>query len=200
MPTCVVLKCDYKKLYKEAKAKGETFQSFPLPKEPPELRELWLKKLNIINFQPTKNTYFCQKHFEDDAFVSKDDNKTTRGNEKIRKKLKPLAYPTLFLKPEKITKARKTKNSSKLEKNENEQKNDKNIDKCHDEDMEIDDEILGHVETIEQDEDVAAVEEVDTVQNKEQDNSIDSNNISVEHDHSYQEKKKVEKAETPKVC
>ena len=99
MPNCSVTKCDYKISSEEAKSKGLKYQSFPLPTEP-KLRESWLKKLNI-KLDPNESIYICHRHFEDDAFKSPEDNKTTRGKQKLTRSLKPLAYPTLFLRPSK---------------------------------------------------------------------------------------------------
>ena len=190
MPSCVVKKCDYKKLYKEAKAKGLKFQSFPLPKEPPELRELWLKKLNVVDFKPTSNTYFCQKHFAPEAFIADEDNKTTRGGEKLRKNLKHLAYPTLHMRPKKIAKARKTKNSSKTEITEDKENREAN----------------------EQIKEIAAIEEIVAVENintgdehlaAAENMDAENANTSIEHDHSYgkieKPKEKQQQVEKQKV-
>ena len=107
MPNCSVVGCDYKKWPKDG-----TYQSFPIPTEP-NLRSKWLNKLNRDqNFNPdAKNVAVCIRHFESDAFVSAEDNKTTRGKEKKRKYLKPLAYPTLFMRPEKETTPRQSRTS-----------------------------------------------------------------------------------------
>ena len=80
MPNCSVVGCDYKKWPKDG-----TYQSFPIPTEP-NLRSKWLNKLNRDKtFNPdAKNVAVCIRHFESDAFVSAEDNKTTRGKEKKR--------------------------------------------------------------------------------------------------------------------
>ena len=97
MPNCSVVGCDYKKWPKDG-----TYQSFPIPTDP-HLQNKWLTKLNRDKtFNPdTKNASFCIRHFEKGAFLSDEDNKTTRGKLKKRKSLKPTAIPTLFLRPEK---------------------------------------------------------------------------------------------------
>ena len=63
------------------------------------MRKIWLKQLNRENYLPSESTVFCQRHFEDDAFVSDELNLTTRGKLKRKKSLKKHAYPTLFLGP-----------------------------------------------------------------------------------------------------
>ena len=212
MPSCVVKKCDYKKSYKEAKAKGLKFQSFPLPKEPPELRELWLKKLNVVDFKPTSNTYFCQKHFAPEAFIADEDNKTTRGGEKLRKNLKHLAYPTLHMRPKKIAKARKTKNSSKTEITEDKEKKQiKEIAAIEEimavEDINTGDEHLAAVEDINTGEEhLAAVEDINTSDEHlaaTENMDVENANTSIEHDHSYgkieQPKEKAKQVEKQKV-
>ena len=100
MPNCSVVGCDYKKWPKDG-----TYQSFPIPTEP-YLRKKWLTKLNRDKtFNPdTQNASICIRHFEKGAFLSDEDNKTTRGKLKKRKSLKPTAFPTLFLRPEKSEK------------------------------------------------------------------------------------------------
>ena len=107
MPNCSVVGCDYSKWPKDG-----TYRSFPLPTEP-NLRLKWLKKLNRDeNFDPdSKSVSVCIRHFEQDAFVSDEDNKTKKGKAKKRTSLKLLAYPTLFLRPEKETTPRQSQTS-----------------------------------------------------------------------------------------
>ena len=45
----------------------------------------------------TKHTAVCKRHFEENAFISTDQNLTTRGKVKKRRALKPTAVPTLFM-------------------------------------------------------------------------------------------------------
>ena len=99
MPNCSVVGCDYKKWPKDG-----TYQSFQLPTEP-NLRKKWLTQLNrdqTFNHE-TKSASVCIRHFEANAFLSAEENKTTRGKIKKRKCLKPTALPTIFLRPEKGT-------------------------------------------------------------------------------------------------
>ena len=99
MPNCSVVGCDYKKWPKDG-----TYQSFQLPTEP-NLRKKWLTQLNrdqTFNHE-TKSASVCIRHFEANAFLSAEENKTTRGKMKKRKSLNSTALPTLFLRPEKGT-------------------------------------------------------------------------------------------------
>ena len=98
MPSCSVVGCGYRKAVKEAANRGFKYQSFKLPKDP-QMRELWLKQLNREDYIPTQNTVFCQKHFAEDAFVCEEENFNARKKPKLRRSLKKLAYPTLFLRP-----------------------------------------------------------------------------------------------------
>ena len=63
MPICVVDGC-------HCHSRNENVcQSFPLPKEEKTSQE-WLKRINRKDFEPTKNTRVCIKHFDTEAFVS----------------------------------------------------------------------------------------------------------------------------------
>ena len=63
MPICAVVGCN------SCSRKENVCQSFPLPKEE-KTRQEWLKRINRKDFEPTKNTRVCIKHFASEAFVS----------------------------------------------------------------------------------------------------------------------------------
>ena len=90
MPVCVVGGCN------SCSRKENVCQSFPLPKEE-KTRQEWLKRINRKDFEPTKNTRVCIKHFASEAFVSQANNVDSRGRAYSKLKLKPQACPTLLM-------------------------------------------------------------------------------------------------------
>ena len=111
MPSCIIDGCVYRKSARIAAETGCKYRAFTLPKNP-ELRTLWLKKINLHSSEVTDSTVVCWRHFEEDAYVAIEDNVTTRGGIKRKRSLKDLSYPTLHLRPEKMAKKRTTENSS----------------------------------------------------------------------------------------
>ena len=116
MPSCSVTGCGYRPSKRGATAEATKYQCFPLPKEPPELRQLWSRYLINDNYLPTQQPVVCERHFEEDSYV--ENNLTTRGNPKRKRKLKPSSYPTLFLNPTKVAKARSTQDLTAKPENE----------------------------------------------------------------------------------
>ena len=103
MPSCSVAGCGYRPSKREATAQNIKYQCFPLPKEPPELRQLWTRYLIRDNYVLTgQQPVVCERHFQEEAY--EEINLTTRGNPKRKRKLKPSSYPTLFLHPAKVAK------------------------------------------------------------------------------------------------
>ena len=94
MPTCCVYKCE------NGSSSDNACQSFPLPPETsPNLRREWLDRINRKDFTPTENARVCKIHFADDAFIPESENKDSSGRPRKRPRLKPLAIPTLHMKP-----------------------------------------------------------------------------------------------------
>ena len=187
MPHCSVVECYYKDSSEDAKSKGFKYQSFPLPKENLKLRELWLKKLNRAGpnggkFEPYDDIYICHRHFTEEAFISAEDNKTTRGKPKKTRALKPLSYPTLCLRPVKAANPRKTETSAKARVTDILFNNPEN---------EAANEPIIEAPTVANIHEYLAGNE-DIERNNDQ-NESNVSQISIEHDHSYQEK-------NPKVC
>ena len=91
MPGCAVSGC--KTGYIPGKVE---FQTFPFPTSSDELRQKWTEQANRDNWQPNKNSRVCAKHFGKDAFF--EIQKDSKGREWKKPKLKPDAYPTLYLK------------------------------------------------------------------------------------------------------
>ena len=61
------------------------------------MKKLWLDQINRANFIPTDNTVVCERHFEDSKFQPSAER--SRGRKRVRRQLRPRAYPTLFLRP-----------------------------------------------------------------------------------------------------
>ena len=90
--TCCVFGCQVgSKSYKGTKYTLYGFRTSP------GLRKQWLEQVNRANFTPTKSTVICGRHFADDQF--KPFVPRSRGRKRLTRELKPLAIPTLFLKP-----------------------------------------------------------------------------------------------------
>ena len=109
MPNCSVFKCDYAYAQKDG-----TYQSYRFPKDS-KMREKWMKILNREDYVLTDSSCFCSKHFAEEAFVSDAENVTKKGKPRARRTLKPLAIPTLFLRPEKKNKPRTTQRSAQAQ-------------------------------------------------------------------------------------
>ena len=91
MPGCAVSGC--KTGYIPGKVE---FQTFPFPTNSDKLRQKWTEQANRDNWQPNKNSRVCAKHFDKKAFF--ENNKDSKGRELKKPRLKPDAYPTLYLK------------------------------------------------------------------------------------------------------
>jgi hypothetical protein len=89
MPGCSVKGCS-----------GKDHDKFSFPKTNDDLKVKWENQLNIQNFIPNKDSRVCDKHFTEDSFVPPHLNVTKKGEQLNRKRLKPLAYPTLLLSSE----------------------------------------------------------------------------------------------------
>ena len=92
MPVCAVVGCN------SGSDKENSCRSFPLPTGE-KTRQEWLERINRKNYVPNKNTRVCIKHFAPEAFVDEADNVDSRGRKHTKCHLKPLAYPTLLMKP-----------------------------------------------------------------------------------------------------
>ena len=64
------------------------------------LKLKWEQQVNRQNFTVTSSSRGCERHFTEDSFVPAHLNLTKRGEQINRKRLKPLAYPTLLLSKE----------------------------------------------------------------------------------------------------
>ena len=94
MPTCSVYKCV------NGSSSDNSCRSFRLPPETsPALRQQWLERINRKNFNPTENATVCILHFSEDAFIPESENKDSSGRPRKKSRLKPLAVPTLHMKP-----------------------------------------------------------------------------------------------------
>jgi len=107
MPYCLVVGC-------KGGSKNFPCQTFPLPKigDGTGMRKKWLQLLNR-DFIPSPYSRICEKHFEDDCFVSKEKNVNVKNDPKTKRTLKPNAIPTLHLKNPVLTVGRPSKNSNK---------------------------------------------------------------------------------------
>ena len=92
MVYCCIVGCETGTRRKEV----EKFQTFTLP-ESKGMKDKWLEKIN--RDQLPKSPVVCGKHFEESAFIPKEQNLDTNGKEKKKRSLKSSAFPTLFLKP-----------------------------------------------------------------------------------------------------
>ena len=114
MPYCLVVNCvtDSKRKSKE---KEKDYQWLQLPDESTpqskKLRNRWLEVLNR-DFQPSEHARICSRHFLDTDFLPDSENLNAKKEPKKKKKLKPNAVPSLFLKNAKLVKGRPTKNSN----------------------------------------------------------------------------------------
>ena len=99
MPHCAVVGCA-----SESESLGEIVQTFPLPKSG-KMRDLWIKQINRAHYTPSKSTRICKIHFPDYMFVPESENKDSRNRPRLKKRLKPMAYPVLHMKNEKPDKA-----------------------------------------------------------------------------------------------
>ena len=94
MPTCCVVKCP------NGSSSANSCRSFRFPPETsPALRREWLTRINRQDYEITQNSAVCELHFADDAFIPESENKDSFGRQRKKSRLKPLAYPTLHLKP-----------------------------------------------------------------------------------------------------
>ena len=112
MPSCAVLGC--KTGYVPGKVAFQTF-CFPTSNK---LKQLWTEKVNRKNWEPNKYSRICAKHFGKEAYL--EDAKGSQGRKLKRPKLRPYAYPTLYMKPTTETNAvtRSTDNSTKVDETE----------------------------------------------------------------------------------
>ena len=94
MPTCCVYNCV------SCSSATNSCQTFALPPETsPKLRQEWLNRINRKNFNPTDSARVCILHFSKDAFIPDEENKDGSGRQRKKPRLKPLAIPTLNMKP-----------------------------------------------------------------------------------------------------
>ena len=91
MPGCAVPGC--KTGFVPGKVAFQTF-SFPTSNK---LRQLWTEQVNRKNWQPNKYSRICAKHFGKEAFF--ENPKGSKGRQLKKPKLRPYAYPNLFMKP-----------------------------------------------------------------------------------------------------
>ena len=94
MPTCLVVGCQsgsgngIDKQYK--------YGSTPLPKSP-EIRYVWLEKINRLDYKFVDKARICFRHFYEDDFIPQSENLGARGKPNKRRQLKPGAMPSLYL-------------------------------------------------------------------------------------------------------
>ena len=94
MPTCLVVGCQsgsgngIDKQYK--------YGSTPLPKSP-EIRYVWLEKINRLDYKFVDKARICFRHFYEDDFIPQSENLGARGKQNKRRQLKPGAMPSLYL-------------------------------------------------------------------------------------------------------
>ena len=95
--------------------KGPPYQTFGFPKNE-KLRNKWLKRINRKGFVISKASRVCERHFVEDYFIPDEDNLSSKNKVKKKRKLKELAVPSLFMRPEgteEIVLKRITENSRK---------------------------------------------------------------------------------------
>ena len=69
------------------------------------MKKKWVEQINRDDFKVedvTKNSRVCSRHFAEDKFIPEEEDKTQKGSQKLKRSLRPRAFPTLFLNP-KIT-------------------------------------------------------------------------------------------------
>merc|ERR1711947_2277 len=94
MPTCAVVGCQC------CSTTEKTCQTFPLPPQTSRnLLQEWIQRINRKDYIPNENTRVCKCHFLDEAFIPDEENLNKRGEKRTKKQLKPLAVPTLKMKP-----------------------------------------------------------------------------------------------------
>ena len=111
MPYCLVVDC----LTGSKKVPLKPYQWLQIPDEStPQSKKLRKKWLEVCNrdFIPSEHTRICSKHFKETDFIPEDENLTKTKEPKKKKKLKPTAVPSLFLKNPKPVMGRPTKNSN----------------------------------------------------------------------------------------
>ena len=81
MPNCCVVGCGY-----DLAPKDGTYESYRLPKDP-KISQKWLKLINRANYVPSSSTAVCHRHFEEDAFLSHEQNITKKGKQRKRRNL-----------------------------------------------------------------------------------------------------------------
>ena len=94
MTKCSAINCDSNKSTDSPKV-----DSYPFPKTP-ALRAKWVAatKWTTSNgdWNPPSSATLCAKHFEESAFVPRDEDKTKRGLQRARRTLRDDAVPTVF--------------------------------------------------------------------------------------------------------
>ena len=95
MPYCAISGCESGHTRKKDLG---IFQSFYLPTSK-DMKERWLEKIRINrpDFSESIHTRVCAKHFRLRDYKSNNDNVTSRGKLKKKRKLKPTAIPSLYL-------------------------------------------------------------------------------------------------------
>ena len=74
MPACSIPGC---KSGYATQSDGKKYMSFQLPKSE-EMKAIWISKIYRENFEPSKNTIVCSRHFLEDDFVPDCENLTTK--------------------------------------------------------------------------------------------------------------------------
>ena len=74
MPACSIPGC---KSGYATQSDGKKYMSFQLPKSE-EMKEIWISKIYRDNFESSKNTIVCSRHFLEDDFVPDCENLTTK--------------------------------------------------------------------------------------------------------------------------
>ena len=81
---------------------NEKVSVFKFPSEP-EKRDLWLRKIPRVDYQPSRNSFVCVRHFSDQFIIKTDSVTRSDGTvlsvERTRPKLTPDAYPSIFTNP-----------------------------------------------------------------------------------------------------
>ena len=91
MPGCMVIGCLSGSGREQFK-----YGSSPLPKSE-EIRTKWLEIINRPDYEFVNSARICHKHFHEEDFVPNTEHKGCRGQPLKRRKLKPMALPSLYL-------------------------------------------------------------------------------------------------------
>ena len=92
MPTCAVVGCE------SGSSRQNSCQAFSFP-DGEKTRKEWLERINRQFYIVTRNSRVCIRHFAPEAFIDPKENVDERGRKRNKLRLKPLAFPTLEMKP-----------------------------------------------------------------------------------------------------